>query len=38
MQFIRGNAKSSFFEDREQIPKVTKLRPIVHCPPTQHAR
>jgi hypothetical protein len=33
MQFIRSNAKSSFFEDREQIPKVAKLRPIVECPP-----
>jgi hypothetical protein len=33
MQFIRGDAKSSFFEDREQIPKVAKLGPIVHCPP-----
>jgi hypothetical protein len=36
MQFIRGDAKSSFFEDREQIPKVAKLRPIVHCPPPTH--
>jgi hypothetical protein len=38
MQFIRGDAKSSFFEDREQIPKMAKLRPIVHSPPTQPRR
>jgi hypothetical protein len=32
MEHIRSSAESLFFEDREQIPEMSKLSPVMHSP------